>query len=237
METVSSDVIDGEASGTKYYLGLECGTTAEYAEELGDLSRWDAVSNPGESWVKMDGAWADAQTLNENDELTANGKVYGNALIKAYGSETGRSQGDEATVTMWRLYNQWTGEHFYTASDEERDGLVAVGWTDEGLGWYAPASGDEVYRLYNPYVAGGDHHYTLSAGERDGLVAAGWRYEGVGWASADASTGVPLYRQYNPFAATGTHNYTTSKDESDHLVSVGWRDEGVAWYGVELEHN
>ena len=237
VETVSSEVIDGEASGTKYYLGLECGTTAEYAEELGTSSRWDAVSNTGESWVKMDGAWADAQTLNESDELTANGKVYGNALIKAYGSETGRSQGDEAAVTMWRLYNQWTGEHFYTASDEERAGLIAVGWRDEGLGWYAPASGEEVYRLYNPYVTGGDHHYTLSAGERDELVAAGWEYEGVGWMSAPASTGVPLYRQYNPFAATGTHNYTTSEEERDNLVSVGWRDEGVAWYGVELEHN
>ena len=136
------------------------------------------------------------------------------------------------TVTMYRLYNQWTGEHFYTASAEERDGLVAVGWTDEGKGWTAPTSGDPVYRLYNPYVTGGDHHYTPSEAERDTLVAAGWEYEGVGWYSAPAATGTPLYRQYNPYATTGTHNYTTSEDERDHLVSVGWRDEGVAWYGV-----
>ena len=136
------------------------------------------------------------------------------------------------TNVMQRLYNSYTGEHFYTANVTETYGLIAVGWRYEGVGWTAPASGDPVYRLYNPYVTGGDHHYTLSEAERDSLVAAGWRYEGVGWMSADAATGVPLYRQYNPYATTGTHNYTTSKAENDHLVSVGWREEGVGWYGV-----
>ena len=140
--------------------------------------------------------------------------------------------GDVRTNAMQRLYNSYTGEHFYTASVAETYGLIAVGWRYEGLGWYAPVSGDDVYRLYNPYVPGGDHHYTLSEAERDSLVAAGWRYEGVGWYSAPASTGVPLWRQYNPFARAGTHNYTTSGEEKAHLVSVGWEDEGIAWYGV-----
>ena len=54
------------------------------------------------------------------------------------------------TQEMHRLYNQWTGEHFYTASDVEFETLVTVGWTDEGIGWVAPTEGDEVYRLYNP---------------------------------------------------------------------------------------
>ena len=134
--------------------------------------------------------------------------------------------------TMWRLYNPWTGEHFYTADTAERDSLVVVGWNDEGVGWVAPASGDPVYRLYNPYVVGGDHHYTLSEGERDSLVSVGWRSEGVGWYSAPAELGVPLYRQYNPYAATGTHNYTADEVERDQLISVGWRDEGIAWNGV-----
>ena len=136
---------------------------------------------------------------------------------------------------MYRLYNRWTGEHFYTASIEERNSLRTVGWTYEGRGWTAPTEGSEVYRLYNPYVEGGDHHYTLSAEERDACVAAGWRFEGVGWHSADKDFGVPVYRQYNPYAKTGTHNYTTSKEENDHLVSVGWNEEGVGWYGVESD--
>ena len=149
--------------------------------------------------------------------------------MPALGIVTG---GGGNTNVMQRLYNSYTGEHFYTADVTETYGLIAVGWRYEGLGWYAPTSGDPVYRLYNPYVTGGDHHYTLSEAERDGLVAAGWRYEGVGWMSAPASTGVPLYRQYNPFAKTGTHNYTTSREENDSLVDAGWEAEGIAWYGV-----
>ena len=137
----------------------------------------------------------------------------------------------EGAQAMWRLYNPYTGEHFYTASGSERDGLVAAGWESEGEGWKAPeTSKTPVYRLYNPYAPGGDHHYTMSAAERDSLVEAGWRYEGVGWYSDDGMS-VPLYRQYNPYAATGSHNYTASAEERDSLVSLGWRDEGGAWYG------
>ena len=137
------------------------------------------------------------------------------------------------TQQMHRLYNQWTGEHFYTASTNERDELVKVGWAYEGVGWTAPSSSKTpVYRLYNPYVTGGDHHYTTSASERGELVEAGWRYEGVGWYSDDAK-GVPLYRQYNPYAKTGTHNYTADKNENDTLVKLGWRAEGIGWYGVK----
>jgi|GEM_PF-645249 len=135
-----------------------------------------------------------------------------------------------ATVAMNRLYNPNGGEHFYTASDEERDGLVALGWQYEGTGWVAPETSDTpVYRLYNPN--GGDHHYTTSAEERDWLVSLGWSYEGIGWYSDDAQT-VKLYREYNPNAQSGSHNYTTSLEEHKNLVNLGWHDEGTAWYGV-----
>ena len=142
------------------------------------------------------------------------------------------------TVAMYRLYNPYTGEHFYTSSAFERDSLVSVGWESEGEGWVAPSAGAPVYRLYNPYVEGGDHHYTLSVVERDSLVEAGWEYEGVGWYSASDEDGnaikgaVPIYRQYNPYATTGTHNYTTSEVERDSLLAAGWNDEDVAWYGI-----
>lgn len=136
------------------------------------------------------------------------------------------------TAAMHRLYNPYTGEHFYTADTTERDHLTGLGWRYEGVGWKAPAkSSTPVYRLYNGHVRGGDHHYTTSASERDHLVSVGWTYEGVGWYSDDAK-GVPLYRQYNPYARTGTHNYTASESENGHLLAVGWRGEGVGWYGV-----
>ncbi len=136
------------------------------------------------------------------------------------------------SVTMYRLYNRYTGEHFYTSDVSERDHLVSVGWSYEGVGWVAPVSGDPVYRLYNGHVRGGDHHYTTSASERDSLVRAGWSYEGVGWRSGGS---VPVYRQYNPYARTGTHNYTADGSENDRLVSVGWRAEGVGWYAVSAK--
>ena len=133
------------------------------------------------------------------------------------------------TVPMYRLYNPYSGEHFYTESAYERDALAALGWATEGVGWSAPVAGEPVYRLYNPCA--GDHHYTLSAFERDCLVAAGWQSEGVGWHSADA-TGTPVLREYNPYAATGTHNFTTSEFEHRSLVGLGWHDEGIAWYAA-----
>ena len=137
---------------------------------------------------------------------------------------------DSGSQEMYRLYNPYSGEHFYTASTGERDHLKSVGWRYEGVGWIAPkSSSTPVYRLYNRYA--GDHHYTTSASERNMLVSVGWTYEGIGWYSSDART-TPVYRQYNPYARTGTHNYTTSKGENDYLASIGWRAEGIGWYGI-----
>ena len=232
VEEIRADIPDPESGAelTVWYLPFECGTTESYADERGFTFCWDARINAGESYVMAGGAWGDATLLNESQDLTEGHREYGNALIKVYGS----SEEEAPSYTpMYRLYNRYTGEHFYTASAYERDSLSSVGWDYEGVGWTAPASGDPVYRLYNPYAPGGDHHYTTSAHERDALVAEGWSYEGVGWSSAAGGADrVPLYRQYNPYASTGTHNYTASLYESDHLVSLGWRAEGIAWYGV-----
>ena len=133
----------------------------------------------------------------------------------------------EKTVTMYRLYNRYTGEHLYTSSTSERDTLRSIGWTYEGVGWVAPATGEPVYRLFNPYSD--DHHYTTRADERDALKGIGWRDEGVGWYSGGS---VPVLRQFNPYATTSTHNYTVSREENDKLVSLGWREEGTGWYAV-----
>jgi hypothetical protein len=132
-------------------------------------------------------------------------------------------------IAMYRVYNGNSGEHFYTSSTSERDSLIRLGWSDEGIGWYAPSTGSPVYRLYN--ANGGEHHYTLSASERDRLVAVGWKYEGIGWYSASSNT-VPVYRSYNVNAFNCNHNFTTSVDEKNQLTAAGWRDEGIAWYAA-----
>lgn len=141
------------------------------------------------------------------------------------------SQPTAQRVTMFRLYNPNSGEHFYTAKVHERDYLASIGWHDEGTGWIAPENSQEpVYRLYNANE--GDHHYTRSQKERDYLIGVGWNDEGIGWYSAAAS-GLPLLRQYNPNARNGgSHNYTVDVNEHSYLISHGWNDEGIGWYGL-----
>ena len=134
-------------------------------------------------------------------------------------------------IPMYRLYNRWSYEHFYTGDEAERDRLVSVGWTYEGIGWMAPAAGDPVYRLYNQYAPGGDHHYTMDADEYYYLCSVGWSGEGVGWYS-DPDQAVPVYREYNPWEYAHNHNYTADYFEHEMLLGVGWNDEGIGWYGV-----
>ena len=141
------------------------------------------------------------------------------------------AQEQTPSVSMYRLYNKNTGEHFYTADTNERKTLLYCGWKDEGIGWFAPThSNTPVYRLYNPNA--GDHHYTMYSNERQTLINLGWKDEGIGWYSDDAKT-VPMYREFNPNAKFGTHNYTCQPKEHLSLIQIGWKDENIAWYAVE----
>ena len=143
------------------------------------------------------------------------------------------AQEQTPSVSMYRLYNKNTGEHFYTADTNERKTLLYCGWKDEGIGWFAPThSNTPVYRLYNPNA--GDHHYTMYPNERQTLINLGWKDEGIGWYSDDAKT-VPMYREYNPNAKFGTHNYTCQPKEHASLIQLGWKDENIAWYAVESD--
>ena len=134
-----------------------------------------------------------------------------------------------ASVPMFRLYNPNSGEHFYTGSEEERDGVVELGWQYEGVAWNAPVVGEPVYRVYNPNS--GDHHYTIDQSEVDMLKAHGWQYEGVAWNTA-SSDNIAQYRLWNPNADLGSHHYTSSTEERDDLVKLGWILEGIGWYGM-----
>lgn len=141
------------------------------------------------------------------------------------------------SISLHRLYNQYSGEHFYTDSTGECQHLVDVGWTYEGIGWKSPVSSSvPVYRLYNPYVVGGDHHYTRSMDEYEALIEEGWIGEGVGWYSDENET-VGVYREYNPNAFSCNHNFTTASSEHEKLISLGWQDESkygsYAWYATE----
>lgn len=204
------------------------------------------VPNPGWSQVYMgveasSFTWTSsnpaAVSVSSTGLVTANAEQSGKVTITAKSKHGSLKvsydfRAMDEPLSMYRLYNKYTGEHLYTSNVKEYTYLSSVGWNDEGTGWYAPKkSNTPVYRLYNRYS--GDHHYTTSKAEYEALGKAGWNKEGVAWYSDDAK-GVPLYRQFNPYAKIGTHNYTESKAENDKLVKLGWKAEGIAWYGVSM---
>ena len=223
---------DGSSVG--YDVDCTFGANGRYASSYTWVDYTSHVEE-GQSFERdvADGAWDDLSLTAEEQKgaYDEDDEPECCARLKAF---TSNITLDEMTYAesspMWRLYNPNSGEHFYTASTTERDVLVGLGWTNEGVGWTAPAmSQTPVYRLYNPNA--GDHHYTVSERERDVLVSVGWTDEGIGW-YGDDNRERPLYRQYNPNAVTGAHNYTTNRDEAKKLVELGWSDEGIGWFGT-----
>lgn len=138
-----------------------------------------------------------------------------------------------STANVYRLYNPFSGEHFFTANDGERVYLASNGWNDEGIAWTAPYSSNRpVYRVFNPYT--GEHHYTMNDDERNYLLLTGWNNEGISWYSVNTNTrGTPIYRLFNPYIkGIGAHHYTVNTSERDYLITIGWNYEGIGWYGL-----
>ena len=124
---------------------------------------------------------------------------------------------------VFRLYNPFTGDHIWTTSTNERDGLKKMGWDSEGTAWQNlyPMP---VYRIFNPFT--GEHLFTTSLNECNTLRDNGWQYEGVVDLGAREPNDCPVYRLYD-----GTfHMFTTSDNERNALIANGWTDEGIAWY-------
>ena len=214
----SPDVTSGESYSL--YINNSLTATSTAAAGNGSNGQANGGMQPNGGNGQPNGGM---QPPTDNNTTTDNGNSTSTDT-----SDDSKTQSSDY-VSMYRLYNPNSGEHFYTSNETEKNDLVKAGWRYEGIAWNAPKTSDTpVYRLYNPNA--GDHHYTTSITERDNLIKAGWKYEGIGWYS-DSSEGQVLYRLYNPNAVSGAHHYTTSAEERDKLISLGWRYEGIAWYG------
>ena len=219
----------------------------EMSMSAGDIAKLTAKITPSDAgnqkvfWFSLDPR---VLSVDENGNVTAlsagEGTIVANTEDGWYEAKCRITVSGEGSVDlseqmsqtkiMHRLYNPNSGEHFYTASESEKNHLVKAGWKFEGTAWTAPKlSYTPVYRMYNPNA--GDHHYTTKKKEVDSLAKSGWKYEGIAWYSDDNKT-VPLYRLYNPNAVSGSHHYTTKQRERDALISVGWKEEGIGWYGL-----
>lgn len=137
------------------------------------------------------------------------------------------SETDQENGMIYRIYNPNSGEHLFTADQDEYNYLATIGWKAEGEAWKNAGTNEvPVYRVYNPNA--GDHHYTASIAEAQYLETQGWRFEGICWYTSQKGNSV--YRLYNPNAIAGAHHFTLSAEERDWLVSVGWKYEGVSFY-------
>ena len=130
---------------------------------------------------------------------------------------------------LYRLYNPRTAEHLWSTSTVERNILINIGWTYEGIAFYAPLEGVPVYRFYNPVTD--EHMYTKNPLEMELLEKNGWNNEGIPFYSSAESKEMPVYRVYNPYMTVGSHHFATDKVEKQILLDQGWIDEGIGWFG------
>ncbi len=142
-------------------------------------------------------------------------------------------------VAVFRFFNTATGTHFYTASVDERDRVIATlpVFHYEGPAFYASTLAatalSPVYRFYNR--AAGVHFYTISEDEKNSIIAKlpQYTYEGPAYyASKVAGENMlkPLFRFYVP--TKGTHFYTASSAEADSIKAnlPDYKYEGIAYY-------
>lgn len=120
---------------------------------------------------------------------------------KAYGHEGDYrkfvNQDAKVGTPVYRLFNQYSGEHLYTTSTEEYNKNVAAGWTGEGVSFYTvkakdgkpetneddakiinKSKVDSVYRMFNPFVQVGTHLYG-GIEENAKCLADGWKADNV----------------------------------------------------------
>ncbi|MDO8847282.1 MAG: CHAP domain-containing protein [Coriobacteriia bacterium] len=142
-------------------------------------------------------------------------------------------------ITVYRFYNHFTGTHFYTPSEAERDTVIAT-WPDvyryEGIAYTLdPARNTQpLTRFYN--VVRGSHFYTASSAEAE-TVRVQWpgvfRYEGLTYpvSTATGPGKLPVYRFYQIYG--GSHFYTASEEEKGRVIAeLGaiYSYEGVAFW-------
>ena len=140
----------------------------------------------------------------------------------------------------FRFFNRRTGEHFYTESTAERDGIITgrADMTYEGVaflqggGASTPVSVARFIRLDT-----GEHFYAASVVERDYILqnmSDNFRLED---SQAFLVSATPDYQFFQPVhrfldTATGNHFFTASESERDGVMAAlpSYRYEGVAFY-------
>jgi len=144
-------------------------------------------------------------------------------------------------MPVYRFYNFRKGVHFYTASEAEKDAVLATlsrTFRLEGVAYYVntdnPANNAPLYRFFN--VKKGVHFYTASEAEKTAVetnLSKTYKLEGIAYyVSLDPSGGAtPVHRFYN--FRKGVHFYTASEAEKTSVqtnLSSIYTYEGPGFY-------
>lgn len=143
-------------------------------------------------------------------------------------------------VPIYRFINTRTASHFYTASLEERNNVIAsLPWLQyEGIAFYAstkPARGlSPVHRFYNTQT--GVHLYSISESEKTNIEKniPSFKYEGIAYyASQITAAGTTGLRRFF-VRDRGFHFYSSSPEETARIRATlpNYVDEGPAYFAL-----
>lgn len=173
-----------------------------------------------ESEVVMKRAIKNSVVLIFSLGILASGTLFFNLPVKAAN-----------TVPVYRLESRLTGENLYTTDINEVRVLSSSRvWENEGIEWYAPDTGEGIYRLNNP---GGYHLYSKDRNEIKTLKKMGWTVDNGNKPMFYSGGNVNVYRVYNKW--TGIHFLTADMEDYMEHKAKGWNDEGVALKAVSGE--
>lgn len=143
---------------------------------------------------------------------------------------------------IYRFFGTAKQTHFFTASQSERNGVLAVQPVDwyhyEGIGFYAystqVAGTEPVYRFFQLNSVG-SHFYTANQAEYQNLVSnesSQWQYEGIAFYAYPPNTvgDNQVCRFVN--LQNGSHFYTADANECSYVKnSLGneWSYEGIVF--------
>jgi hypothetical protein len=182
---------------------------------------WNLLGPNGQTYYTS--SVAERDWLVNNEAFSYQGKVFFGNVVPLTGN-----------VPVYRLEKADLSS-LLTANKTEHDNLVANGYKDMGVDFYADPgeanSGYPVYRLYSS--SSQMHKWVASIAERTSLINQGYSYEGVAFTSIS-----PVRQEVAPTAGQdlvyrfrdmpgGDHFWTRDVYERDQMIQSNYHYEGV----------
>jgi len=251
VSPTANDILSEMVNGNFYASrGLDLTITV-----VGDTISASTTNGNKIRWIKYSGGII--KTTNANsDNYTANGSEYYIRVEVLDGSDNPKAWSQPIYVSgasppsppppppppppavspVYRFYNKTNGTHFYTASEAEKNNIIAR-WPNiykfEGFAYNVSSlpTSAIVYRFWNN---NGTHFYTVSEAEKNNIIAR-WgntfKFEGLAYYVSPYPTNNTVYRFYN--MRNNTHFFTASASERDNIMAKWgyiYRYEGIAWF-------